>query len=128
KKGRLWLVTCDEDRQIRIRDLEKAVGAKSMSFARPELLAEALGVRPGAVTPFALLNDTAHRVRFVLDPGLEADALVNAHPLHNEATTAVSPAGLAAFLAETGHTPLRIDFDALEARARAAAQAAEETP
>ena len=117
KKGGLWLVTCREDRRVRIRDLEREIGAKNTSFGKPELLWEALGVLPGAVTPFAALNDRQGRVRLVLDRAVLETEIVNAHPLHNEATIAVSPEGLVRFLEDTGHAPLTVDFDALEARA-----------
>lgn len=123
RKGGLWLVTCREDRRIRIRDLEKEIGAQKCSFARPDLLWEALGVTPGAVTPFALINDPGHRVRVVLDRQMCAEDPINAHPLHNEATTTVSAAGFRRFFEITGHDPLMVDFDALEAleQARGAA-------
>ena len=125
KKGAIWLATCLEDRRIRIRDLEKEIGAKGLSFAREELLWEVLGVRPGAVTPFGLINDrAAQRVRVALDAQmLERDPL-NFHPLHNEATTTISKDGFLKFLALTGQEPVLVDFDRLEAleRARLAAQ------
>lgn len=119
KKGAIWLATCLEHRQIRIRDLEKEVGAKGLSFGKPELLWEVLGVLPGAVTPFGLLNDrAAQRVNVALDiQMLEHDPL-NFHPLHNEATTAVSTAGFLDFLSLTGHAPAMVDFDRLEAQER----------
>ena len=117
KTGALWLVTCLEDRRIRIRDLEREIGAKNTSFAKPELLREALGVSPGAVTPFAVIKDPAQRVRVVLDRAIPAaHDTVNAHPLHNAATTAIATTDLVAFLERTGHPPLIVDFDALEAK------------
>ncbi len=127
KSGGLWLVTCLEDRKIRIRDLEKAVGARKMSFGKPELLLETLGVRPGAVTPFAAFNDReARAVTVVLDSALDASEIVNCHPLHNAATLAVPAAGLVRFFEATGHQPVRVDFDALEELARAAEAAKNE--
>ncbi len=81
--------------------------------------------RPGAVTPFGLINDrAARRVRVALDAQmLERDPL-NFHPLHNEATTTISTDGFLKFLALTGHEPVLVDFDRLEVleRARQAAQ------
>lgn len=118
RKGGLWLVTCREDRRIRIRDLERAIGARNTSFGKPDLLHDVLGVRPGAVTPFAAMNDTECRVSVVLDAALLDADLVNAHPLHNAATTAVAPAELVRFLHSTGHPPRIVDFDVLEALAR----------
>lgn len=126
KKGGLWLVTCLEHRQIRIRDLERAIGARGCSFGKAELLWDALGVTPGAVTPFAALNDRERRVRVVLDRQMMQAETLNAHPLHNEATTAVATGDLMRFFALTGHEPLLVDFDALEAQAAAHAGAAGE--
>lgn len=119
RKGGLWLVTCLEDRQIRIRDLEKEVGAQKCSFGKPELLWEALGVEPGAVTPFGLINDPEHQVRVVLDRQMLDHDPINAHPLNNRATTAISMADFHRFLALTGHEPVIVDFDALEEKERA---------
>jgi Ala-tRNA(Pro) deacylase len=124
KKGQLWLVTCLEHRKIRIRDLEKQIGAAKSSFGKPELLWETLGIRPGAVSSFGLINDTKHTVRVVLDQQmLDADT-INAHPLHNQATTAVSSDDFRRFFTLTGHEPIIVDFDALEELERARTQAA----
>lgn len=124
KKGQLWLVTCMEYRKIRIRDLEKQVGATKASFGKPELLWETLGIKPGAVSPFGLINDPDHRVNVVLDQQmLEVDP-INAHPLHNEATTTLSNADFKRFFEVTGHTPVIVDFDALEEMERARQAAA----
>ena len=116
KKGGLWLVTCLEERRFKIRDLEKALGAPKMSFGKPELLDEVLGVKPGAVTPFAIVNDReARQVRMILDAQMMAAETLNAHPLHNEATIALSAADLARFIEWCGVEPKSLDFDALEA-------------
>ena len=123
KKGRIVLASCLEDRQIRIRDLEREIGAKGLSFGKPELLWEVLGVRPGAVTPFGLINDREGRVSAVLDAGILGHDLVNAHPLHNEATTAISSGDLLRFFELTGHEPRIVDFDRLEELERARAEA-----
>lgn len=115
KKGKLWLTTCLEFRAIKIRDLEREVGAKNCSFGKPELLWEALGVLPGAVTPFALINDPEHLVQPILDKQMLAHDVIAAHPLHNEATTTLSAADFLRFFEITGHQPIVVDFDALEA-------------
>jgi Ala-tRNA(Pro) deacylase len=115
KKGVFWLVVCREDRQIDIRTLERALGAARLSFARPEVLAELLGVTPGAVTPFGLINDRERRVRVVLDRGLLGAEPVNYHPLENTATTQIKSGDLLRFIAACGHVPQLVDFDALAA-------------
>ena len=124
KKGQLWLVTCLEHRKIRIRDLEKQVGATKASFGKPELLWEALGIRPGAVSPFGLINDAERRVRVVLDRQMLEIDPINAHPLHNEATTTVAREDFRRFFEITGHEPVIVDFDALEEMERSRQSAA----
>ncbi len=106
KKGQLWLVVTAEDRAVDLKDLRHRIGSAPLSFARPELLQEILGVAPGSVTPFAVMNDTFSRVRVVLDAEMMAGERLNFHPLTNTATTAIAPAGLLAFLDGCGHPPL----------------------
>jgi len=113
KKGGLWLVVADEARRIDLTALARRLGAPRFSFGRPELLREALGVEPGSVTPFALINDRArHRVRVVLDAAMLANARLNYHPLANDATTTIASADLRAFVAACGHAAYITDLDA----------------
>jgi len=107
---RLWLVSAEADRRLDLKTLHAKFGAKRLSFGKPEKLLEVLGVPAGSVTPFALINDVAHRVTCVLDAAFLGADLVNFHPLENTATTSVTPAGLKAFLAATGHPPVVIDL------------------
>ena len=116
KKGRLFLLTCLENRTVNMKTLDKMIGSARLSFGKPDLLWETLGVRPGAVTPFSLINDrdTDKKVTFALDSALKDSDLIHAHPLHNEATTAISSVGLAKFIDACGHKPVLVDFDAPE--------------
>ena len=119
KRDALVLVTCLEHRRIRIRDLERAIGVRGCSFASPEVLWDVLGVRPGAVTPFAAVNDRERRATVVLDAQMLAAAEIAAHPLHNAATATISSRDLIKFFTVTGHNPIKVDFDTLEALAAA---------
>ncbi|HKS89258.1 MAG TPA: prolyl-tRNA synthetase associated domain-containing protein [Stellaceae bacterium] len=112
KKGGLWLVVALEERSIDLKRLAAALGAPRFSFGSPDLLYEALGVRPGAVTPFALINDTAHRVTVALDRFMLDHDPLNYHPLENDRTTAIAPADLLRFIAARGHAPRLVDFGA----------------
>ena len=105
KKKRDWLVVTLEDRPVDLKALGKTIGAPGLSFGRPERLLAALGIEPGAVTPFALLNDTGCKVRVVLDQGMLQEALLNYHPLVNTRTTAIRPADLLRFIQDCGHQP-----------------------
>ena len=64
-----------------------------------------LGVTPGSVTAFSVLNDTAKRVRVVIDNELMAHDSVNCHPMENTATTNIAMADLLRFIRATGHDP-----------------------
>ena len=114
KKAKLWLVVALEDRPIEMKTLHKDIGSARLSFGKPELLWDVLGVRPGAVTPFALINDSRQRVTVVLDTAMLKQDQLNYHPLDNAATTAIASADLLRFIAACGHTPLVHDFDALD--------------
>jgi Ala-tRNA(Pro) deacylase len=109
-KGRLWLVSALGDTRIDLKALPAVIGAAKLSFGSETLLEEALGVKAGSVTAFALINDGAHRVTLVLDAALMACEVVNFHPLANTATTAVSRGGFLAFLGALGVTPIIVDF------------------
>jgi Ala-tRNA(Pro) deacylase len=110
KKEEMWLVVALEDRTIDLKRLGELLGAGRLSFGSAERLRRHLGVEPGSVTPLALANDAAHEVRLVLDRGLADGAPINAHPLVNTMTTALSPTDLLRFFEATGHTPRWLDF------------------
>ncbi len=112
KKGAMWLVTCLEDRRIDLKGLGEALGAGRLSFGSAGRLMTYLGVEPGAVTPLAAINDTGGQVQVVLDKGLFDHDPINAHPLVNDMTVALSPHGLVRFLEAVGHPPRIFDFDA----------------
>lgn len=104
KKGELILISALQDTQVALKNLHRTLGVARLSFARAELLEDALGVTPGSVTAFALINDRSQRVRFILDAALMDHDIINFHPLKNDATTAISRAGLLAFVRALGRT------------------------
>src|SRR6185312_793973 len=106
KKGTLFLVTALEDAVIELKSLHRLLGAGGrFSFGSADLMRETLGVEPGAVTPFAAINDTQQRVAVVLDATLMEHAIINAHPLRNTMTTSIARDDLVKFLEATGHPP-----------------------
>lgn len=110
KKGRMWLVTCLEDRQIDLKELAGRLDAGRFSFGSAERLMRHLGVIPGAVTPFAVINDHAGVVHMVLDAGLLEHDPINFHPLDNAMTTAISAQALLRFLEYADHPPQIVDL------------------
>jgi Ala-tRNA(Pro) deacylase len=106
KKGALFLVVALEDAEIELKSLHRRLGASGrFSFGSAELLRATLGVEPGAVTPFAVLNDTPAQVNVVLDAAMMRHAILNYHPLRNTMTTTIARDDLIAFLTATGHPP-----------------------
>ncbi len=107
KKGNFFLVTVDEEATVDLKQIHHLIGATGrVSFGKPEELMGLLGVTPGAVTVFGLINDTGRKVTVVLDEALMQNAIINAHPLTNEATTSIAAGDLLTFIKATGHDPL----------------------
>jgi Ala-tRNA(Pro) deacylase len=106
KKGGLFLVVAPEDAAIELKSLHRLLAASGrFSFGSAEQMRETLGVEPGSVTPFAVINDKAGRVTVVLDAGMMAHEILNFHPLTNTGTTTISREGLLKFLDATAHRP-----------------------
>lgn len=113
KKDNYFLLTVDEDASVDLKQVHHLIGAASrVSFGKPDMLMELLGVIPGAVTVFGLLNDRQHRVKVVLDAALMENDIINAHPLTNEATTSIAAADLLKFIEATGHEPVVLKLSA----------------
>ncbi|HKT54356.1 MAG TPA: prolyl-tRNA synthetase associated domain-containing protein [Caulobacteraceae bacterium] len=109
-KEKLWLISALGETRIDLKALPAAIGSARLSFGSPALMQATLGVEPGSVTAFALMNDQARAVSFVLDRALLESDPVNFHPLTNTGTTAVSRAGFLKFLESLGVQPQVVDF------------------
>ena len=105
KKGQVALVVVLEDAQIDLKALGPRIGIGKVSFGKPELLMDLLGVEPGGVSPFGLINDHEQKVKVVLDERMMASELLNYHPLTNAATTTIAARDLLTFIRSCGHTP-----------------------
>jgi Ala-tRNA(Pro) deacylase len=110
KKERYWLVVALEEAGVDLKSLNGILGASHLSFASAARLWAALGVRPGSVTPFALINDSQVAVTVVLQKAMLDHDPLNFHPLSNDRTTAIGPSDLLRFIRACGHEPLVIDF------------------
>ena len=105
EKGEFWLIVCLEDDRVDLKTAPAKIGSRRLSFGKPDLLMDILGVEPGSVTPFALINDPSHRVNVILDARMMQQDILNYHPLRNDATTSIASADLLAFIKSCGHVP-----------------------
>ena len=110
KKGEMWLVVTLEDRAVDLKRLGERLGAGRLSFGSADRLVRHLGIVPGAVTPFAVVNDPERSVKVALDADMLRHDPLNFHPLRNDRTTAIAPADLVRFLEAEGHPPLILDL------------------
>ena len=109
KKNKIWLVVMPGDKRADINRIEKNIGAARISFGKPELLLEVMGLTPGSVTPFGLINDTQKRITVVLDRDIVKSQQVNFHPLHNAASTTIHSDDLLKFIKALEYEPLIVD-------------------
>jgi Ala-tRNA(Pro) deacylase len=104
-KGALFLVVAEAHTAVDLKGLHKILGCGRFSFGKPDLLMSVLGVPPGSVTAFSLINDADRLVSVVIDKALMAFDAINCHPLTNTATTTISREDLFRFMRATGHEP-----------------------
>ncbi len=108
EKGALWLIVALQDAIINLKAAPAKIGSRRLTFAKPELLMEVLGVEPGSVTPFGLINDSPPRTHVVLEQHMMAQDLLNFHPLQNNASTTITSGDLLIFIRSCGHEPRTI--------------------
>lgn len=109
-KKQLWLLVAEDHAKIDFKKVSLALNTKNLRFANADLLWQTLGVKPGSVTPFALINDLERKVKVVLDSTLLDFETLNAHPLENTATTSIASQDFKKFLESMRHEIQVIDL------------------
>jgi len=89
KKNNFFLISCEETENIDLKQISKSLELGNISFAKEKYLDQYLGIRPGSVSPFALLNDLENKVNFYLEEKLYKSKVVNFHPLINTLTVTI---------------------------------------
>ncbi len=100
KKNNFFLFSCDENAKVDLKKFSKSIDAKNMSFANEAYLEQFLGIKPGSVSPYALLNDKNNIVEFYLDEKLYKSEIINFHPLINTTTITIKTIEFVNFLLE----------------------------
>ena len=103
KGKRHFLVIVPAEKRVHIKALHSVMDSSRLSFGSANRLKKYLGVDPGAVTIFALINDPDHAVELILDESLWKHDSFQFHPLVNTSTLLISRTNLERFLAITGH-------------------------
>ena len=100
KKNNFFLITCEENDEINLKKISKSLNLGNVSFAKEEYLLKYLGVKPGSVSPFALLNDKNNIVNFFMEKKIYDSQLINFHPLLNDATITIEKTKFIEFMIE----------------------------
>lgn len=106
KKSGYYLVTMLQDKRLDLKVFSQEMGCGSLSFASDEDLIKYLGVEPGHVTPFALINPSSKEVKVILDKEMMDYDILNFHPLKNHMTTSILREDFCKFLDYVKHSPL----------------------
>lgn len=113
KKKKYFLVSTLSTKRVDLKVLSKNFGNGHFSFGNAEELFALLGVIPGSVTPYGLVNDQHHQVTFLLDKDFMSYDLVNFHPLRNDMTVSVRTAHFLTYFEKIGRMPHLIDVPAV---------------
>jgi Ala-tRNA(Pro) deacylase len=104
KGDKHYLVILEHLRQLNIHDLEKRLKQGKLTFASDQRLKKYLGVEPGSVSPFGLINDTDHHVHLFIDEKLNESDKLSFHPNINTASLVVRKSDFIRFINSTGNT------------------------
>ena len=102
KKNNFFLISCEESEKINLKKISKSLNLGNVSFGNEEYLYKLLGIKPGSVSPFALLNDKNNVVDFFLEKKLYDSEFINFHPLQNTETITIDTNNFIKFMIENG--------------------------
>ena len=111
KKNKFFLFSCQESTIVDLKQLKKALNLGNISFARDLYLKNILGVRPGSVTPFGLINDQNNEIKFFLERKILYHNKVNFHPLVNTSTVSLDIKDFLLFLKKNNKLVNIFNFD-----------------
>ena len=104
KGNRHYLVCFDADQSLAIRDLEQRLRQGKLTFASEERMERWLGLRPGSVSPFGLINDPEQHVHLFLDSNLQHYPSLSFHPNDNRATVVIDREEFLRYLSTVGNS------------------------
>ncbi len=109
KKGNAhYLVILESKKRLNLKTLAYILDEDKLSFASEERMMKHLKITPGAVSPFALINNENNEVEVIVDEDLLQHEKLHYHPNVNTATLVLSSGDFVKFLASTGN-PIRFE-------------------
>ncbi len=114
KKRNFFLISCLDNQEVDLKEIKQLISCQgNLSFGSPEYLYDKLGVKPGSVSPYALVNNEDKDVNFYLDKGITEHQMCNFHPLENTKTIQVLTKDFLNFIKSIADIKL-IDFQKKE--------------
>jgi Ala-tRNA(Pro) deacylase len=113
KGDQLYMLIASYDKNVNLRAVARLIGSTRLSFAEPERMRSYLGLEPGSVSPFGLINDVAHHVEVLLDADLQTYEWINFHPNVSTATISIAYADFKCYLNACGNKWQTIALDSM---------------
>jgi len=104
KGDRHYLVIIEYMHELSVRELEQRLKQGKLTFGSDKRMLKYLGLTPGSVTPFGLINDAVHHVHLFLDKNLRKSSRISFHPCINTASLVITYSDFEKFLENTGNT------------------------
>lgn len=113
-KGAFFLLTVPAEARIDLKRVPPEIGSKRLSFGKAEDMERLIGIKPGSVTPLAMINAKPESIQLVLDAPLAVPDAVGVHPLRNTATITLTGTDILRLAEHWGHRPLIAELPKIE--------------
>lgn len=102
KKKNFYLLVMDDKKRLDFHEFQDLTGAKRISMARPDDIKEQLGLVPGIISPFGLMNNEDHNVKVLFDKEMLEESILTFHPNENTHTIFLKTEDVLRFVNEQG--------------------------
>lgn len=110
KKKNFYLVILDDSKRLDMSKFQEIVGDKQLRLVSEELLHEKMKLQPGVVSPFGLLFNTDHDIKFYFDKDIAEQSIQTFHPNTNTKTMFIKTTDLFKFAEKIGYEVNIIDL------------------
>lgn len=110
KKSKYLLIIMHDKKRLDMKRLEELTGEKGIRFASEEGLMEKLGLRPGSVSVFGILNNREKDIEIYVDMEIFLENLISFHPNDNTKTVFISVGDMCRFIEAMGYEYTKIQL------------------